>query len=112
MPHTRRLPSVLVGVLVGSVNKSSRFVFTSRVDFSPLEAGRLSGEIGHLDLGEPAELPYLGPVRIDQQGLFIQGGHCGLQMQAAANPHRGNAVAVMFGNSGKLSIAGLIRSRR
>ncbi len=42
----------LVALLVGGVPGPSRFVFTSRVAFEPLEAGRLSGEIGRLDLGE------------------------------------------------------------
>lgn len=42
----------LLSLLVGSVPGPSRFLFTSRVDFDPVEAGRLAGEIGHRDLGE------------------------------------------------------------
>ena len=42
----------LLDLLVGQVPGPSRFLFTSRVDFSPLEANRLSDAVGHLDLGE------------------------------------------------------------
>jgi len=44
--------SKLLSLLVRSVPGPSRFLFTSRVDFEPVEPGRLAGEIGHLDLGE------------------------------------------------------------
>ena len=42
----------LIALLVGSVAGPSRFVFTSRVDFEPVERGRLTGVVGHLGLGE------------------------------------------------------------
>ncbi len=42
----------LIALLVEGVPGPSRLLFTSRVDFHPLEPGRLSGAIGHLDLGE------------------------------------------------------------
>jgi tetratricopeptide (TPR) repeat protein len=42
----------LVALLMANVPGPSRFLFTSRVDFDPLEAGRLSGAVGHLSLGE------------------------------------------------------------
>jgi tetratricopeptide (TPR) repeat protein len=42
----------LIALLVEGVPGPSRCLFTSRVDFSPVEAGRLAGAIGHLDLGE------------------------------------------------------------
>ncbi len=42
----------LFRLLLEGVPGPSRFLFTTRVDFDPLEAGRLSNAIGHLDLGE------------------------------------------------------------
>ena len=42
----------LVELLVGNVEGPSRFVFTSRVDFEPVERGRLGGAIGRVPLGE------------------------------------------------------------
>jgi tetratricopeptide (TPR) repeat protein len=42
----------LIGLLLSGVPGPSRFLFTSRVDFSPFEAGRLSNAVGHLGLGE------------------------------------------------------------
>jgi hypothetical protein len=42
----------LVEILVGSVAGPSRILFTSRVDFQPLEPGRLPEAIGHLALAE------------------------------------------------------------
>ncbi|MFL5802547.1 MAG: CHAT domain-containing protein, partial [Roseiflexaceae bacterium] len=42
----------LIGLLVANLPGPSRFLFTSRVDFSPVEPGRLEGAIGHLALGE------------------------------------------------------------
>jgi tetratricopeptide (TPR) repeat protein len=42
----------LLALLVGGVPGPSRFLFTSRVNFSPLEEGRLAEAIGHLSLGE------------------------------------------------------------
>ncbi len=42
----------LFRLLVETVPGPSRFLFTSRVDFSPLEPGRLSGAVGHLPLSE------------------------------------------------------------
>jgi hypothetical protein len=42
----------LFRLLLEDVPGPSRFLFTSRVDFDPLEAGRLSNAVGHLDLGE------------------------------------------------------------
>ncbi len=56
--HTSANPGVdpallkLIAMLVGSVAGPSRFMFTSRVDFEPVERARLTGAIGHLDLGE------------------------------------------------------------
>jgi tetratricopeptide (TPR) repeat protein len=42
----------LFRLLLEGVPGPSRFLFTSRVDFDPLEAGRLSNAVGHLDLSE------------------------------------------------------------
>jgi tetratricopeptide (TPR) repeat protein len=42
----------LIAMLVGSVDGPSRFLFTSRVDFSPVEENRLADAIGHLSLKE------------------------------------------------------------
>jgi tetratricopeptide (TPR) repeat protein len=42
----------LIAALVGSIDGPSRFLFTSRVDFSPLEDNRLLNAIGHLSLKE------------------------------------------------------------
>jgi hypothetical protein len=42
----------LVRLLVEGVAGPSRFLFTSRLDFSPVEAWRLPAEVGHLGLGE------------------------------------------------------------
>ncbi len=42
----------LVSLLLEGVPGPSRFLFTSRVDFNPLEPGRLSDAIGRLALGE------------------------------------------------------------
>jgi hypothetical protein len=42
----------LIALLVEGVSAPSRFLFTSRKDFNPLDPGRLTPEIGHLDLGE------------------------------------------------------------
>ncbi len=42
----------LIAGLVGSVDGPCRFVFTSRVDFSPVEENRLAEAIGHLPLKE------------------------------------------------------------
>lgn len=42
----------LVTMLVEGVSGPSRLLFTSRVDFSPLEAGRLPDAVGHVGLGE------------------------------------------------------------
>jgi tetratricopeptide (TPR) repeat protein len=44
--------SRLIEMLVQSVPGSSRFLFTSRVDFDPVEPGRLTDAIGHLALSE------------------------------------------------------------
>jgi tetratricopeptide (TPR) repeat protein len=38
--------------LVGSVTRGTRFLFTSRVDFEPVERGRIGDRIGHVGLGE------------------------------------------------------------
>ena len=42
----------LISLLVGGTDRGSRFLFTSRVDFELVEAHRLGGEIGRVDLGE------------------------------------------------------------
>jgi tetratricopeptide (TPR) repeat protein len=42
----------LIASLVGSVDGPSRLIFTSRVDFSPVEENRLTDSIGHLSLKE------------------------------------------------------------
>jgi tetratricopeptide (TPR) repeat protein len=42
----------LVALLIGGVEGPSRFLFTSRVDFSPVEAGWLGSAVDHLALGE------------------------------------------------------------
>ena len=42
----------LFSLLVGSAAGGSRFLFTSRVDFEVVEAGRLSSEIGRVSVGE------------------------------------------------------------
>ncbi len=42
----------LVAMLLGNVEGPSRFLFTSRVDFEPVERGRLGGAVGHVSLGE------------------------------------------------------------
>jgi tetratricopeptide (TPR) repeat protein len=42
----------MLAAFVGSVDGPSRFLFTSRVDFSPVEENRLAGAIGHLSLKE------------------------------------------------------------
>jgi tetratricopeptide (TPR) repeat protein/CHAT domain-containing protein len=42
----------LIALLLEGVERPSRFLFTSRVDFSPLEAGRLSNAIGSVSLSE------------------------------------------------------------
>ncbi len=42
----------LVRLLVEGVAGPSRLLFTSRVDFNPLEAGRLTDAVGHLGLNE------------------------------------------------------------
>jgi tetratricopeptide (TPR) repeat protein len=42
----------LIASLVGSVDGPTRFLFTSRVDFSPVEENRLADAVGHLPLKE------------------------------------------------------------
>jgi tetratricopeptide (TPR) repeat protein len=42
----------LIEMLVQNVSGPSRFLFTSRVDFDPVEPGRLTDAIGHLTLSE------------------------------------------------------------
>src|SRR5579859_392390 len=42
----------LVAQLVGSVAHGTAFLFTSRLNFEPLEAGRLAESLGHVPLGE------------------------------------------------------------
>ena len=42
----------LVALLIDGVEAPSCFVFTSRVDLSPVEAGRLGSAVGHVALGE------------------------------------------------------------
>jgi tetratricopeptide (TPR) repeat protein len=39
-------------LLIESVSGPSRFLFTSRMDFSPLESGRLTDAVGHMPLSE------------------------------------------------------------
>jgi tetratricopeptide (TPR) repeat protein len=57
-PGVRARPGIdpdlarLVEMLVAGTPGPSRLLFTSRVDFSPLEAGRLADAVGHLGLGE------------------------------------------------------------
>jgi tetratricopeptide (TPR) repeat protein len=41
-----------IAQLVGSVPSGTRFLFTSRVDFEPVEPGRIGDRIGHVGLGE------------------------------------------------------------
>ncbi|MGA7732831.1 MAG: CHAT domain-containing protein [Chloroflexia bacterium] len=42
----------LIGILVGNTPSGSRFLFTSRYDFDPVEPGRISNSIYHLPLRE------------------------------------------------------------
>jgi tetratricopeptide (TPR) repeat protein len=44
--------ATLIAMLVGSVAGPSRFLFTSRVDFQPVEPGRLDAAIGRIPLSE------------------------------------------------------------
>ena len=44
--------SRLIALLVEGMSGPSRFLFTSRIDFSPLGPGRLTGALGHMGLGE------------------------------------------------------------
>ncbi len=44
--------SKLISLLLEGVSGPSRFIFTSRADFAPLEVGRLTGAVHHHSLGE------------------------------------------------------------
>jgi tetratricopeptide (TPR) repeat protein len=76
----------LFSILVGNVPGPSRILFTSRMDFHPLEKGRLTGSIGHLNLDEMGfrdtvylmeTLPPLDqlPVVVLSSSLNTQGAH-------------------------------------
>lgn len=41
-----------IAQLVGSVARGTRLLFTSRVDFEPVEPGRIGDRVGHVGLGE------------------------------------------------------------